>query len=134
MSCRAMGNRRTPRKKANRAMNTTRLELSAAERTVLALALEFYVRMALGQVSEIAQRLDLIHGERLTPEKLERIRQLCEEIEDVLWGEAEPWRLEDAETSAYALTAFLLDARLTGNKKGEQWALRRLAERGERSE
>lgn len=93
------------------------------------MALELYIRMALGQVSEIAQRLDQIHGERLTPEKMDRVRQLCEEIEDVLWDGAAPWRLEDAQTSAYTLTAFLLDARLSGNKKGERWVRRRLAER-----
>ena len=117
-------------------MTHTTLELTADERTVLAMALEFYIRMGLGQTSEIAQRLDLIHGERLTPEKLERIRVLCDDIEDVLWDGEAPWRLEDAETSAYTLTAFLLDARLTGNKKGEGWVRRRLAERkpGEISE
>lgn len=110
-------------------MATTTLNLTRDDRIALSLALEFYIRMALGQASEIAQRLDLLHGKRLTPEKLDRIRLLCDEMEDVLWDGAAPWRLEDAETSSFALRAFLLDSRLSGNTKGERWALRLLADR-----
>jgi hypothetical protein len=104
----------------------TRITLTQDERLALELSLEFYIRMGLGQVGEIARRLDLLHGERLTPAKRDRIRQLCDEMEEVLWGDAAPWRLEDTETSNYLLTAFLLDARLAGNWKGECWARDRL--------
>ena len=104
--------------------------LTEDEWIALEMALEFYIRMGLGQVGEIALRLDLLHGDRLTPEQKERIRELCDEIEAVLWEDAPPWRLEDAETSDYTLTAFLLDARLTGNKKGERWARERLQQGG----
>ena len=103
--------------------------LTDDERIALGMALEFYIRMGLGQVGEIAQRLNLLHGDRLTPEKMDRIRELCDEMEDVLWDDAPPWKLEDAETSDYTLTAFLLDARLTGNTKGERWARGRLRDR-----
>lgn len=107
-------------------MRQTPMSLNDDERLALEMALEFYIRMGLGQVGEIAQRLDLLHGDRLTPDKKERIRELCDEMENVLWEDAAPWRLEDAQTSNYILTAFLLDARLAGNTKGERWARRRL--------
>jgi hypothetical protein len=102
------------------------ITLNQSERLVLELALEFYIRMGLGQVGEIARRLDLLHGERLTPAKRDRVRELCDQMEGVLWEDAPPWRLEDAETSNYLLTAFMLDARLAGNEKGERWARERL--------
>lgn len=102
------------------------IRLNGDERFALDMTLEFYIRMGLGQVGEIARRLDLLHGERLTPAKRDRIRELCDEMEEVLWEDAAPWRLEDAETSNYLLTAFLLDARLAGNRTGERWARERL--------
>ena len=107
-------------------MSRTTIKLTEDERLALAMALEFYIRMGLGQVGEVARRLDLLHGERLTPAKRERLHELCGEVEDVLWDDAAPWRLEDGETSDYLLTAFLLDAKLAGNKKGERWARGRL--------
>lgn len=108
--------------------NDTNLDLSADEQKVLGLAMEFYIRMGLGQVSEIAQRLNLIHGDRLPPEKMDRIRQLCEEMEEVLWDGEEPWKLEDDKTSLYTLTAFLLDSKISGNAKGQKYAEKRIAE------
>lgn len=104
------------------------LNLSEDEQKVLGMAMEFYIRMGLGQVSEIAQRLNLIHGDRLTPEKMDRIRQLCDELEDTLWDGEEPWRLEDDKTSLYTLTAFLLDSKISGNLKGQKYAEKRIAE------
>lgn len=111
-------------------MKTTTLTLTGDERTVLGLAVECYVRLGLGQVSEIARRFDLLHGTRLNPEKVEQVRRLCDEMEDVLWDGEDPWMLEDGQTSLYTLTAFLLDARLNGNKNGERWVKWRIKTHG----
>lgn len=105
------------------------LKLSDTEQHVLEMALEFYIRMGLGQLSEIAQRLHLIHGDRIKPERLERIRQLCDEAEELTWDDGRPWSLRDDETSAYTLTAFGLEARMAGNKKNAEWVARRIRER-----
>jgi hypothetical protein len=93
------------------------------------MSLEFYIRLALGQFGEIATRLDLLQGKRLEPDKVERVRRLCEELEEVVWGDGTPWRLDDDETSLYTLMAFGMEARLVGNDKGRRWAQRRIDER-----
>jgi hypothetical protein len=108
--------------------NSDTFNISRDEQAALGMAMEFYIRMGLGQVSEIAQRLNLLYGDRLTPEKQSRITQLCEEIEDVLWEDGVPWKLEDEETSIYMLTAFLLECKLNGNFKGAKYAEKRIAE------
>jgi len=99
------------------------------QKRVLEMAMEFYIRLGLGQFSEIATRLDLLHGKRIDPEKMERIRQLCEEMEELAWGEdGKPWNLKDEETSLYTLNAFLLEAQMAGRIKESKWAKDRIAE------
>ena len=105
------------------------LRLGDDEQRVVGMAVEFYIRLALGQFGEIATRLDLLQGKRLEPEKLERVRQLCEELEEVVWGGGAPWRLDEDETSLYTLIAFGVEARLVGNDKGQRWAQRRIKQR-----
>jgi hypothetical protein len=104
------------------------LELTPEEQTVLQLAMEFYIRMGLGQFSEIAQRLNLLYGDRIGEEKMDEIRRLCEELEDGMWDEAKQWDIKDPETSLYVLTAFLLDSKLTGNAPGVKYANKRIEE------
>jgi hypothetical protein len=107
------------------------LRLGDDEQRVVEMALEFYIRLALGQFGEIATRLDLLQGKRLEPDKLERARRLCEELEEVVWGDRAPWRLDDDETSLYTLVAFGVEARLAGNDRGRRWAQRRIKQRAE---
>lgn len=105
------------------------LRLNEEEQHVLGMALEFYIRLGLGQVSEIAQRLHLIHGDRLKEQRMERIRQLCDEAEELTWNDGRPWSLHDLETSRYTLTAFGLEARMAGNTKNAKWAAKRIREK-----
>jgi hypothetical protein len=105
------------------------IRLNDEERLVLANALDLYIRVGLGQFTEIAQRLDMIHGMRLETDQRARVAHLCGEIENVLWDDQAPWRLEDTETSLHTLVAFLLDGRLHGNAKQVQWAERRCTQR-----
>ena len=110
-------------------MSLKTIRLNEDEQRVLELALEFYVRLGLGQFSEIAQRYDLLRP-HLDPERLERLRQLAESMEEVCWHDAEPWHLADESTSLHTLIAFALESRLTGNTKGQRWAQRRIKEKG----
>jgi hypothetical protein len=108
------------------------LKLSDGEMRVLEMALEFYIRLGLGQFSEIATRLDRLQGDRLKQERLERIRQLCAEAEELCWDDGRPWSLHDEDTSAYTLTAFGLEAKMAGNAKNARWAARRIRVRAAR--
>jgi hypothetical protein len=110
-------------------MTMKTIRLTEDEMRVLELALETYIRIGLGQFSEIAQRLHLIHGDRLKEQRMERIRQLCEEAEELTWDDGRPWTLHDPETSRYILTAFGLEARMAGNTKNAKWAARRIREK-----
>jgi len=93
------------------------------------MALEFYIRLGLGQFSEIATRMNLLQGNRLTPEKLNKIYKLCEEMEEILWGDEEkPWDLKDDEISIFTLNAFLLESQIGGSKKSVNWVKNRLKE------
>lgn len=105
-----------------------KLDVSDDQKKVLDLALEFYIRLGLGQMTDIAVRLDLLHGKRINPEKMERIRQLCEEMETILWEEGDPWDLGDDETSLYTLNAFLLESKMNGRLKATNWAEKRIQE------
>jgi replicative superfamily II helicase len=104
------------------------VNLTDEQKRVLEMATEFYIRLGLGQFSEIATRLNLLHGNRIDPDKMERIRQLCEEMEELTFGDGKPWTLKDDETSIYTLTAFLTEAQMAGNKKNAKWAEERIAE------
>lgn len=109
-------------------MTMKTIRLNEEEQHVLGMAIEFYIRLGLGQFSEIAQRLHLIHGDRIKEQRMERIRQLCDEAEE-LTLEGRPWSLHDPETSAYTLAAFGLEARMAGNTKNAKWAARRIKEK-----
>lgn len=101
------------------------LNLNEEQKRVLEMALEFYIRLGLGQFSEIATRLDLLQGERLHPEKREKIHELCEEMEEIVRDE-KPWALNDKEISVYTLTAFLLESMMSGKIKDALWAKKRI--------
>lgn len=110
-------------------MTMKTIRLTKDEQHVLGMALEFYIRLGLGQLSEIGQRLHLIHGDRIKEQRMERIRQLCDEAEELSWDDGRPWTLHDPETSRYTLTAFGLEARTAGNTKNAKWAARRIREK-----
>jgi hypothetical protein len=101
--------KRQPARKKNDVAKT--LRLTDEQKHVLDMAIEFYIRLGLGQFSEIATR------------------QLCEEMEDLCWRGERPWNLKDEDTSAFTLTAFEMEARLAGNLKNARWADRRIRER-----
>lgn len=103
-------------------------EFTGEEQNVIKLALEFYIRMGLGQFSEIAQRLNLLYGDKIGDEKLVKINQLCDEMAEVLWGDDEPWQIKDSGTSLYIMTAFLIDAKVNNNTFGIKYALKRIEE------
>ncbi len=110
------------------------VNLTDEQKRVLEMMSEFYIRLGLGQFSEIATRLNLLQGNRIDPEKMDRIRQLCEEMEELAFGESgKPWNLKDDETSIYTLTAFMLEAQMAGNKKNAKWAEERIAELKEKN-
>jgi len=109
-------------------MSPENVNLTDEQQRVLEMAIEFYIRLGLGQFSEIATRLNLLQGGRIEPEKMERIRQLCEEMEELAWGEGKPWQLKDDETSIYTLTAFLLEAQMAGKTKNVKQLKKRIAE------
>lgn len=103
------------------------IKLTLEQDKVLKLALEFYIRLGLGRFSEIFTQFNILQGSRLGPEKLERIRQLCEQIEDLVFDD-KVWNLEDEETSIYTIVAFHLDSILNNNKKDIVWANKRFKE------
>jgi hypothetical protein len=109
------------------------LNLTDEQKRVLEMAIEFYIRLGLGQISEISTRLDLLHGGRLGPEKMERIRQLCEEMEGIIEDGCEPLTLKDDEVSIYTLTAFLLESQMAGKVKSTKWAKERIQELKEKN-
>lgn len=104
------------------------ITLTEDQEKVLKLAVEFYIRLGLGRFSELFIHLNLLQGNRLGPEKLERIRQLCDEVEDLAFDDNKNWNLEDEETSIYTVIAFLLESQMNGNKKDVTWAKKRIKE------
>ena len=98
------------------------VNLTEEQKRVLEMAIEFYIRLGLGQFSEIFTRLDLLQGNRLDPDKKERLRQLCEEMQEL----TQDWKLTDEETSLYTLTAFLIEAQMNNNEKSVRWAEKRI--------
>jgi hypothetical protein len=101
------------------------IKITVDQRKTLEMALEFYIRLGLGQFSEIATRINLLHGERLDPDKLQRIAEICNELEELVW-EDKPWGIEDKEVSLYTLNAFLLEAQLAENFDSVRWCNRRI--------
>lgn len=104
------------------------LTLSDDQIRVLEMSLAFYIRLGLGQFSEIALRLNLLHGDKISPEKMERISQLCEEMQELAWGDEKPWNIMDADASIYTLTAYLLESQMSGRSKVINWVSKRIAE------
>ena len=87
-------------------------------------ALEFYVRLGLGQCSEIGTRLRLLAQDReFVP--YDRIAATLSELERDVWA-ARPWRLSDRATGLHTLIAFLIQARLRGDAREQRWAQRRV--------
>lgn len=104
--------------------NIRLLVLTKPEQVVLETALEFYVRLGLGQFSEIGTRLSLLtHDRELVP--YERIASVMEDLERSVWG-GSPWRITDRQTGMHTVVAFLLQARLRGNDREQKWAHRRI--------
>lgn len=109
------------------------IDINEDQRKVLEMAIEFYIRLGLGQFSEIATRIDLLCGKKISPSKMKRIRKLCDKIEDILIGEEKPWSLSDDDISLYTLNAFLIEAQLFDKTKTIKWAEERIAELKEKN-
>lgn len=107
------------------------LSLTTAEKETLDVILEFYIRLGLGQLSEIATRLRLLTEKR--PKAVtEEVMQSLKALEAKLFEGERPWRLEDVATSPHTLLAFAIQAKLQGNMESLEWAMLRLREmRGE---
>ena len=100
------------------------LVLTRPERVVLDTALEFYVRLGLGQFSEIGTRFRLLaHDRELVP--YERIAAVMDDVERSVWA-GSPWRITDRRTGMHTLVAFLLQARLRRDAREQRWAHRRI--------
>lgn len=107
------------------------LSLTPEEAEALDLALEFYIRLGLGQLSEIGARLELILGKRGRA-CLDAVKEQMEQCEQLLQADGKPCNLaRDREVSAYTLTAFLIQSKLVGNHKGVKWAKQRLQRMGD---
>lgn len=104
------------------------LELTDDQERVLEIALDFYIRLGLGQFSEIANRLHLLYGNKLPQNKLEKIKTTLEEIENILWDNEKPWTINDDHISIYTLTAFLTETQLANKKKNAEWTKKRIQE------
>jgi hypothetical protein len=107
------------------------LSLTPEEAEALDLALEFYIRLGLGQLSEIGSRLELLLGKHGRAQ-LEFIKEQLEQCEQILFDDGKPCCLgKDREVSAYTLTAFLIQSKLIGNHKGIKWAKQQLQRMGD---
>jgi len=107
------------------------LSLTPEEAEALDLALEFYIRLGLGQLSEIGNRLELLLGKHGRTH-LDTIKEQMEQCEQLLHEDGKPCCLgKDNEVSAYTLTAFLIQSKLVGNHKGIKWAKQRLQRMGD---
>ncbi len=107
------------------------LSLTPEEAEALDLALEFYIRLGLGQLSEIGSRLELLLGKQGRAH-LDTIKEQMEQCEQMLHEDGKPCCLgKDREISAYTLTAFLIQSKLIGNQKGMKWAKQRLQRMGD---
>jgi len=100
------------------------LVLTESEQVVLDTALEFYVRLGLGQLSEIGLRLRLLtHDREFVP--YDRITATLSELERDVWT-GTPWRVGDRQAGLHTLIAVLIQARLRGDAREERWARRRV--------
>jgi len=100
------------------------LVLTESEQVVLDTALEFHIRLGLGQFSEIGMRLRLLtHDRELTP--YDRITATLSELERDVWA-GTPWRVGDRQKGLHTLIAVLIQARLRGDSREERWARRRV--------
>lgn len=104
--------------------NIKLLALTKPEQVVLDTALEFYIRLGMGQFSEIGTRFRLLaHDRELVP--YGRIAAVMEEMEGSVWA-GSPWRITDRQTGMHTVVAFLLQARLRGDDREQRWAYRRI--------
>lgn len=101
--------------------------LSSNQIKVLDSALEFYIAMGLGQISEIGLRLRTLLYKRINLD-LEEVQQILDTLENKLLGGVTPWKLGDEDTSAYTVAAYGIQALLHENKDGVSWAAKRLRE------
>lgn len=98
------------------------LLLTPTEKKVLESALEFYIRLGLGQVGEIGTRLALLTHR--TDVDLKPLQDALTATEEKI----KPWKLEDAKTSAHTVAAFGIQCRLGDAYQGAEWAAKRLRE------
>lgn len=96
--------------------------LNKQEIRVLELALEHYVRLGLGQLSDIAIRLSLLLTS-IEKEKLTRLQELMAEAEQAIGGSL---NFSNSEVSRYTLIALLLQARLNNDLVAIKWITERL--------
>lgn len=100
--------------------------LKTEEKAVLNYALEHYIRLGLGQLSDIANRLSLLLlPNNRTNETFREVQDLLDEAENKLGG---AWTFNDPRVTRYTLVALLLQARLNDDDEAIAWVKQRLAE------
>jgi hypothetical protein len=102
------------------------LLLSDREATALTRALELYIRVGLGQLSEVGKELADLVKERT--EVSFEVKHHLAEAERELGGN---WKLQDRETDSLTIAAFGIQAKLGENHAAWEWACKRLHENGD---
>ncbi len=108
-------------------MKNKQVDINDTEQRVLEMALEFYIRLGLGQFSQIAQRLNLLCGRRLGKAKLEQITKMMNKLEEIVW-DGQPWMLRDDETSVYTVMGACVEGKMNSDTKFVEWAEARIKE------
>lgn len=99
------------------------LLLSERDAHVLDEMCELYIRIGLGQLSEIGKFISLLFSNRDI-----NIQHICDTLKklenDLL--ENKEWKLDDIETSSNVIAAFGIQSKLGENYKAWEWASRQL--------
>lgn len=95
------------------------LDLTDKQTVALRLALDFYIRLGLGQFTELATRFDLMYGKNISSSKLAKLRKLCNEMEKVIGGgiDGDEAVYGSKEASAHVLNAWLIEAQMLNDRK-----------------
>jgi hypothetical protein len=109
------------------------LLLSDREAIALDKALELYIRLGLGQLTEVTGALKELHGKRdKDPDNYAEIDYYLGHAQTSLRGfDDEEWKLEDAETDSLTIAAFGIQAKLGDNTSAWEWACKRLHDNGD---
>lgn len=99
------------------------LLLSEREAHVLNLMCELYIKIGLGQLSEVGKIFEILTEQRNVDAK--PICDTMNKLEDELLKNNN-WKLEDKETSSYVLIGLAIQSLLGENYKGWEWACKQI--------